>query len=452
MKFNIAAGLLVSFIAGSSASAATIVTPETVEAQKKATRTLALESGVIVILRRIPDSGISSISVGFGIGSANQPPGRKVLNDWTMSSMARAAKGYPKKKLSALTERYSIGIGCGGGVEFSQCSMTTLTSYWGHAFAAFAAVVNHPIFDATDVKLQKERMEASFKGMSEDPGSWSNDVVNRIYYPPGHPYRLVRDEALGELAALGSDDVVAYHKSLMAGSPPVIVVVSDLADEKILADITKAFGGWGGKKQEPLKVDAPTFEAAKSFAFEDRDIPTAYIKLKFPAVGAAGKDSVASRLTFEILNEELWDEVRTRKSLSYGVGAAQIQYRSGIGAISVSTSKPQETMEAIATVIQRMKTKRFSQAEIDRFKVVFSTSYFLTQETHGGVAGALLSTFNYYGTTDRLYEMPRDLEGVTAGDVQRIAQEIFKEMRIGVVYSKAKFSPAWASAFNEKVK
>ena len=295
-------------------------------------------------------------------------------------------------------------------------------------------------------------MEASFKGMSEDPGSWSNDVVNRIYYPPGHPYRLVRDEALGELAGLGSDDVVAYHKSLMAGSPPVIVVVSDLADEKILADITKAFGGWSGKKHEPLKVDAPAFEAAKSFAFEDRDIPTAYIKLKFPAVGAAGKDSVASRLTFEILNEELWDEVRTRKSLSYGVGAAQIQYRSGIGAISVSTSKPQETMEAIATVIQRMKTKRFSQAEIDRFKVVFSTSYFLTQETHGGVAGALLSTFNYYGTTDRLYEMPRDLEGVTAGDVQRIAQEILKEMRIGVVYSKAKFSPAWASTFNEKVK
>ena len=106
MKFNIAAGLLVSFIAGSSASAATIVTPETVEAQKKATRTLVLDSGVNVILRRIPDSGISSISVGFGVGSANQPPGRKVLNDWTMSSMARAAKGYPKKE----TQRFDRTI------------------------------------------------------------------------------------------------------------------------------------------------------------------------------------------------------------------------------------------------------------------------------------------------------------------------------------------------------
>ena len=429
-----------------------LVKPESVAAQKKATKTVVLDSGVTVIIRRVPDSGISTISVGFPEGSANQPSGRKVLNDWSMSSMGRAAKGYSKEKLNKLTERYSIGIGCGGGVEFSQCSMTALSSYWGQAFPAFVAVVMNPVFDPVDVKLQKDRMEASFKGMSEDPGSWSNDVVNRVYYPAGHPYRLLRDEALGELAALGRDDLVAYHKSLLAGPPPVIVVVSDMPDEKVLADVKKIFGNWSGKKRDAAAVTAPSFDSSNAFAMEERDIPTAYIKMKFPAIGAAGKDATASRLVFEMLSEELWDEVRTRKSLSYGVGAAQIQYRVGIGAISVSTSKPQETMDAIAAVIQRLKTKRFSQVEVDRFKVVFSTSYFMTQETHGGIAGALLSTFNYYGSTDRLYEMPADLERVTPEDIQRIANDIFKQMRIGVVYAKGKFNPTWATAFNDKVK
>ena len=440
------------FTLGNAANKINLVKPESVEAQKKATKTVILDSGVTVILRRVPDSGIATISVGFPTGSANEAPGRKVLNDWTMSTMGRAAKGFSKDKLNALTEKYSIGIGCGGGVEFSQCSMTSLSTYWGRAFPAFAAVVMNPVFDTVDVGLQKARMEASFKGMSEDPGSWSNDVVNRVYYPVGHPYRLLRDEALVELAGLNREDVVTYHKSLLAGSPPVIVIVSDLPDEKVLADVKNAFGGWRGKKRENVTVVAPPYIPGKDFVMEEREIPTAYIKMKFPAIGAGGKDSIASRLVFEMLNEELWDEVRTKRSLSYGVGAGQVQYRQGIGAISVSTSKAQETMDAIASVIHRMKTKQYSQVEVDRFKVVFSTSYFMTQETHGGIAGALLSTYNYYGSTDRLYEMPADLEQVTAADVQRIAQNIFKQMRIGVIYTKGKFNPGWANAFNEKVK
>lgn len=450
MKKALFVALLVAMPVPAAASA-NLVKKESVDAQKKATRTVVLDSGVTVILRRVPDSGITSIAVGFDAGSSDLPAGRRVLNDWAMSVMARAAKGFPKAKLNALTERYSIAMGCDGAIEFSNCAMTSLTSYWGKAFPAFVAVVKQPVFDATDVKIQRDRMEASFKAMSENPGSWSNDVVNRIYYPPGHPYRLLRDEALGELGKLSREDVVAYHKSLMSGPPPVIVVVSDMEDDVILADVRKAFGTWPGKKQAKGAVENPAFDPANTLLVEDRDIPTAYIRLKFPAVAAAGKDSVASRLVFEVLNEELWDEVRTRKSLSYGVGAAQIQMRKGIGSISVSTSKPQETLEAIAVVLQKMKKKSFTQAELDRFKVVFSTSYFLTQETHGGIAGALLGTWNYYGSTDPLYDLPADLERVTIEDVQRISQDLFKQMRVGVVYSKSKFNAAWVMAFNEKI-
>lgn len=442
-------------VPAATAFSANLVKKESVEAQKKATRVVVLDSGVTVILRRVPDSGITSLAMGFNSGSAHLPPGQKVLNDWTMSVMGRAARGYPKSKLNALTERYSISMGCDGGIEHSTCGMTTLSSFWGKALPAFAAIVKQPLLDAADVKIQKERMEASFKAMSEDPGSWSNDVVNRIYYPQGHPYRLVRDEALGEIAKLSRDDVAGYHKSLMAGPPPVIAVVSDMQDDVVLADITKAFGAWRGKKRVDYRVENPTFDASdrnKYLMIEDRDIPTAYLRLKFPAVSATGKDSVASRLVFEMLNEELWDEVRTRKSLSYGVGAAQVQMQRGIGSISVSTSKPQETLDAIAMVIQRMKRKSFSQAEVDRFKVVFSTSYFLTQETHGGIASALRGTYNYFGSTDPLYDLPGDLERVTTDDIQRISQELFQQMRVGVVYSKEKFNPSWVTDFNEKIK
>ena len=443
--------LVVVSLAGTAAGSQ-LVRPEFVQQQKQATRKMILPSGVTLILRRLPDSGITSMAVGFGTGSSAMPSGKRVLPDWMFSSMSKAAKGYPKARMNALLEKYSIGMGCGSGVELSSCSMTSLSEYWDKAFPAFAAVVFQPLFDAPDLKLQRERMEASFQSIAEEPGSYSNDVVNRVFYPAGHPYRLLREEALKELTTLQRNDLIAYHKQVLAGPPPVIVVVSDLPEEKIVADVQRLFGNWAGKAADAAAVTAPVFDAANALAIEDRDIPTAYIRLKFPAVGANAPDSVASRLMFEIFNEELWDEVRTRRSLSYGVGAAQMQYRMGIGSISVSTSKPQEALEAIAGVIQRMKSKKFSQAELDRFKVVFSTSYFVTQETHGSLAAALLNSWQYFGNTDRLYDLPAELERVTPDDVQRIARDILTKMRVGVVYSKAKFNTQWVKSFNDKLK
>lgn len=432
--------------------ASALVRPEFVQQQKQATKVTQLPSGLTVILRQLPASGITSLAMGFSSGYAHSPAGRRVLPDLTFGAMAKAAKGYPKAKMNALTEKYSIGIGCGSGIEFSNCSMTSLSEYWDKALPAFSAVVHNPLFDAQDLKLQRERLEASYQSMSEEPGSYSNDVVNRVFYPPGHPYRLLQDEALKELKELRREDVLAFHKWVMDGAQPVIVVVSDLADDKIIADLSRYFGRWAARDKKPLTVPVPPYDPAAAFAIEDRDIPTAYIRFKFPAIGAAAKDAVASRLMFEVLNEELWDEVRTRRSLSYGVGAAQIQYTMGIGGISVSTSKPKEALDAIAGVLQRVKTRKLTKAELDRFKVVFSTSYFATQETHGSLAGALLNSWQYYGTTDRLYDLPADLDRVKPEDIQRIAGDILKEMRIGVVYSKTKFDAGWVKSFNEKLR
>lgn len=433
--------------------AANLVRPETVALQKKETRTVVLKSGVTLITRQVPGSGIVSVAVGFTAGSAYLAPEKRLVNELTFATMAKAARGYSKSKVNSLTEKYSIGIGCGGGIEFSRCSLTSLSSYWKTAWPLFAAVIKKPLFQKADLDLHMERVTASYRAMSEDPGSWSNDVVNRIYYPKGHPYRMLRDETLAALPTITRQDIVQYHKSVLAGPPPVIVVVSDLPDEVIIRDVERYFGRWTTKKTTIPQLDLkiPDVDSAIPYAIESRDIPTAYMRLKFPAVGANEPDSTASRLMFEILNEKLWDEVRTRRSLSYGVGAGQIQYQAGIGFISVSTSKPKETLDAMASVIKKLKTQSLPQKEVDRFKVVFSTSYFMTQETHGGIAGALLGVHNYYGSVDRLYDLPAELEKVSPDDVRRVANRVLRDMRLGVVYSEKAFEPEWIKKFNEKI-
>ena len=104
-------------------------------------------------------------------------------------------------------------------------------------------------------------------------------------------------------------------------------------------------------------VVPPVFEEAKSYAFHDRTLPTAFIRVKFNSPSVTDKDATATRFMYEILSEELGELIRTKRSLSYAVGAYVIQYTAGIGVISASTSKPKETLEAMHEVIAQLKSK-----------------------------------------------------------------------------------------------
>jgi predicted Zn-dependent peptidase len=148
-----------------------------------------------------------------------------------------------------------------------------------------------------------------------------------------------------------------------------------------------------------------------------------------------------------ILSEELESEVRTKRSLSYAVYAQQVSLAMGIGVIHASTSRPKETLEAIMPVVKKLRDEKLSKEDLERHKTVFATGYFLTLEEHGSLASSLASSYLYNGNTNRLYDMPRELEKVTPEDIQRLAKQHFKGFRLGVVYRNKDFQKPWAEGF-----
>jgi predicted Zn-dependent peptidase len=121
-----------------------------------------------------------------------------------------------------------------------------------------------------------------------------------------------------------------------------------------------------------------------------------------------------------------------------------IQFSTGIGVISASTSKPKETLAAIQKVVEKLKTTRLSKSELDNHKRIYTTTYYLTQEEHSTLAEALSQSEMWFGSTDPLYEMPLELEKVTPTDIQNLAKKLLVNFRIGVVYGKQKFDNKWA--------
>lgn len=443
MKNALAFALALTF-ASTAAQAVQLVSDDTIKTQKDLTATHTLKNGIKVITRKIEASDIVSVNIAFHTGLKDLKPGKKALNEWLWAVLPMGSKNYPKAKLFETMEKYAFEIGCGGGIELSTCSLNAVNDYWAEGLGVLADVIKNPAFTDEDIKLTKDRMTANLKNVQADPGQYINEIVNTIFYETGHPYRLNHDEALAELEKLGKQDLIDQHKAVV-NTGMTIVVVGSMAPEKVIADLEAAFADASTTKSaDGVVAVPPAFDASKAYNFSDRDLPTAYIRIKLNAPAVGNADAVGAKVLYEILGEELQQEVRTKRSLSYAVGAFLIQYSMGVGVISASTSKPQETITAINDVITALKNRTYTPEELAEFKNAFGTSYFLTLETHASLASALQSANHFYGSTDELYDMPRKLDKVSAEDIKRLAGDLIKDLRVGVIFGRSAFKDEWA--------
>ena len=439
------------FLCAEKLTAVQLVSDESIALQKKLTSKFQLENGIPVTVRHEMSSDIIHISVAFDWGRKDFPKGKQILEQALWGAMVLGAKGYTKEKIYEIVEKYGIALSCSGGVEMSWCTLETINEYWDTALDLLAAVIKYPTFDPKEVALQRARLEADLKSTFSNPEQYVNDIINRVFYEKNHPFRANYDESLDDLKTLTVADMNAYHKKIVTADRMHFIVVSSLSDAILKRDLSKRFKSIKRRNKsdttEHDKVSIPQFNKDRAYSFEHRDIPTAYMRIKFNTPSVFDNNRIATLLLFEVFEKELDEEIRTKNSLSYSIYAQTLQYSVGVGFIGVSTSKPKETLQSIQKIIKQLKERDYTPDELEEYKHLFATGYYTNQETHGSLAGGMLGYIHYFNDVERFYDFPKELEKVKPEDVKKCARDILKNFRVGILYSKDKFKDEWATSF-----
>ncbi|WP_141731252.1 M16 family metallopeptidase [Oligoflexus tunisiensis] len=424
-----------------------LVSDATISMQKQNTEIFELPGKIPVVYRHIKGTEIVQIATALAFGESHLPAEKQTTLGVLFELMKRGTKTWPKDRLYELMEKYATSINCGVSIETSACSMATLEENLPELLPVYASVLKEPALDPAEGQLILQQVEASLKSMTQNPEAYVNEVVNGAFYGGQHPYWVPNAKELEYLKKLQLKDLPALHTDVMKKSRKVIVVVAGMPKDKLQKLLTQHLGTLTQGTSELKAPTTPKFNPKRIFALADRDIPTAYVRAKFSLPSYTSPDDAAVNLLIRILSEELESEVRTKRSLSYAVYAQQVSLAMGIGVIHASTSRPRETLEAIAPVVKKLRDKKLSKEDLERHKTVFATGYFLTLEEHSSLASSLAASYLYNGNVERLYQMPRELEKVTPEDIQRVARQYLKDFRLGVVYKEKSFQKTWADAF-----
>ena len=439
--------VLGQLLGGQSLFAKQLVSAETIQLQKDSTYSFELSNKLPVTYRKLPEVDIFWVAVAFSYGQSSVSSEEATQLNPLAQLMEHGSLSYPREKLYSLFETYSTGVGCGFGVETGMCAMSFVNQYATDLLPVLSSLIVEPEFNSKEADLVIQQAKAANLAADQDPEDSVNELVNDLFYGKNHPYW--RNSAFDKkvLDKLKLEDFRKLHAKLLKGSSKRLVVVSSLPVEEVKALLEKNFSRLSSKVDKIKLQKPPVFHPKDNFAFEDRDIPTAYIRAKFVLPGILDPDYLKSALMIHILSEELETEIRTRRSLSYSVFASQIPYTMGIGILHASTSKPTETLKAMASVLKKMQSDLIAREDLDRYKTVFATSYFLNLEDNGHLGSSLANSFHYEGHANKLYDFPVRLEAVTSEDIQKAARTYLRQFRLAVVYKKAAFEKKAAQDF-----
>lgn len=388
-------------------------------------------AGIHVIHKPITANDVIGVQLFVKGGAAAITPANAGIEQLIVDAAPLGTSKYTKEQFTAAATKNGAQIGGSADLEFTSMTLRAVRQNWDASWDLFAEAVAHPTFPEAQVALARGQLVNQVKQRTDDPDSYLEQVSDSVVFA-GHPFALEPRGTPKSVAALTSADLARWHARRFTRANMLIVVVGNVTHDDLAAKISRSFGGLPASGGAVATVPAlPAMKA--SVTIMSRTLPTNYIQGTFAAPPSRSRDAAAVRIAVRILSDRLFEEVRTKRNLTYAVYSFFRGGSVGRGAVYVTATDPDTTLKVMLAEVRRLQRETVSTERLQESRNDYVTAYWMGQETNLGQA-AQLGTFELTGGGWRnALALVDKVSAVTPADIQRVATRYFRNARFVVV-------------------
>ena len=397
-------------------------------------------AGIHVIHKPIAANDVIAVTLYLTGGSAALTPKMAGVEEMIVSTVTLGTEKYTKDQFTALSTATGTNIEGQATRDYTTLLLRAVRQHWDEAWDLFAQAVAHPTFPQAEVELTRAQQVNGLKQRTDDPDSYLDLVSDSVNYA-GHPFARDPAGTPESVAALTRDDLARWHKRRLTKANLLIVVVGNVSRADLTSKITAAFGKLPAAGGSAPRL--PALAAAKpSVTVVERPLPTNYIEGRYITPSRASRDLPALQLATRMLSERLFEEVRTKRNLTYAVGSGLNSGLVGRGWLYVTAVEPDTTLKVILSEVRRLQREPVSRERLQETLNTYGTNYWMSQETNMGQAQQLgLWELTGGGWRNALTYVDR-MRTVTPADVQRVATRYLRNTRFVVIGDPKKIDRA----------
>ncbi|HET7152778.1 MAG TPA: pitrilysin family protein [Candidatus Kapabacteria bacterium] len=387
--------------------------------------------GVHVLLRNDVQNNVVSAILFLQGGSINLRNMNPLLETYALAVPgASGPTTMTKEEYRQQTSGLAMVINTNAGRDYSDMTCVCVKDYWDNSWKIFSDIALHPRYDTTEFERIRRSTILNIDARASSPDEYVGYLAdslffrNHLYYNPA---------TVEETRALTLDSIEAYHDALFIKSRMLLVVVGNIAKEDLAAKIHASLGTMPEGSYYDFGYRQPAQCDTSEFMTRYMKIPTFYIEGYFGAPKQTDFDYWASVVAASMLSSRMFEELRTKRNLTYAASAEIVSGKLCYGKVYVTTEYPDTCLALIRQIVEHMMTHPPSQTEINYHINLWITQLGLREETNISQADAIGVAQIETGTWTNAYTIIDRIREVYPSDIVRCAQRYFRNINFAVL-------------------
>ncbi len=407
--------------------------PRSVTVPKPVEKTL--RNGLRVIVIEEADVPLISAQLLIKNGGEIDPPQLAGVADMTASLLTKGTKTRTAPEIAQAIEALGGSLDSDASWDASSASLSVMSSKIEPAMAILADVVRHPTFTEEEIARLRQQYLDSLSVALRQPGTLAGYVASRVVFGDaayGHPLSGTPES----LARIKRADIAQLHSRYYRPDNAILVIGGDIKADDAFKLAERLFGEWAN----------PATTLATAGTSEAKALPPAatskprVLVIDMPDAGQAAvvlarsgitrtdaeyfRGLVANSVLGGGYSARLNQEIRIKRGLSYGARSS-LDVRRDTGPFTASTQTKNESGAEVASLLVgelgRLASEPILETELIPRKAVLIGSFGRALETTGGLVSQIASLALYGLSLDMINNYIKDVQTVTAADVQKFA-------------------------------
>ncbi|MCK0129301.1 pitrilysin family protein [Erythrobacter sp. F6033] len=356
-----------------------------------------LSNGIKVVAVQTGEVPIATISMLFPGGSKTDQRAKAGIAQMAAGLADKGVLGADAQSIAAKFESLGASFGGGAGSDGTSFSLTAPVANLGEAGDMAARIVRYATYPQEEFNRERDRAVNGLRVSMKEPGGLSRFITRVVMYGDA-PYGTQPGGTSESLAAITRDDLVAHREAYFHPDAMQIVVSGGISPELAMETAEAMFGDWA--------VDTPAADVPAEAAGDPQPVRT--IVVDMPDAGQAaviaavrapsrtGEDFYALELANSVMgggsSGRLFEEVRTKRSLSYGAYSGFAD-RIDESILQASAQTKNETADEVAKIFldefARLGSEPLSDDLLAKRRLFMSGANARRLETSGGFNGTV---------------------------------------------------------------
>ncbi len=401
-----------------------------------------LKNGLRVVVlenKRVPTFTMQMVVMSGGL---SDPAEIRGLAQFTATLLREGTQKRTSKQIAEQLDLLGLSFGATTGLSSftTGISASGLVENLDPALELFSDIVMNPKYPAEEVERFKTRLATQQQFQRTAPQFLAAERFNRVVYG-NHPASLI-SPPLDSIKRTTPADLARFHETYYRPNNAMLLIAGDVSLKDVLPKLERAFGAWARADVPKTVIPAAPTEQPEARIYLINRPGSVQTLLQLGTLGIERTDpdfyalAVMNRILGGGGTARLQRNLREEKGYTYGAGSAfgGSKFRgTWIASSSVRTEVTEGAMHEFMAELKRMRDERVSAFDLENAKRGIIGSFALSLDNPQSLLQNIITQKLYDLPADYWDTYPQKIAGVTAEDVQRVAQKYLNMTNLQIV-------------------